>query len=549
MTRLNAGNLGGWTDALLHDGVYWLSRTGGGNMLWQCADWGADPYGRVGELGLAQVDVSQADAVTLTGATGVDCLAVLGGDLWACGWVGDECAFWRYDGSTWTLAGQGGAVAASSRQLLGMALCEWGIVAAGPAGVFVLRGSGVTQEGLAWSGVGVPASYGNPVRVGNTCVVAVRDASGNALAATDGNGVWRRSSGPNVFRLVKWDGALWGFLGETAGTQQLVRLVSEGDSGWIAEWTVTLAGEGSAVDCYTLPAAADGALLLFNAQGATGGFLAGCLRAGELTMGEALPWAAVLSWHSDSGLACGQDAFGGVLPEDGSAGWYANRGQMVQYGSPLGYSWAPVVLFGSDKLQVFSARLEAQTAVKVGPEVTGARLEASVGDGVNRPEVTAAVLSASVGGGISRPEVTAARLEAQTLVKVGPEITGATLEASIGDGVERPEVLAARLEAREAHEPGVGDLLLTFVDDDDDRPATALRIVAGGLLADEAGIAALVRVDAEALGVDAWASYQPAALNETITLRRPGNEVRVLLSAAAGQPPDVSVQYKREETD
>lgn len=96
-----------------------------------------------------------------------------------------------------------------------------------------------------------------------------------------------------------------------------------------------------------------------------------------------------------------------------------------------------------------------------------------------------------------------------------------------------------------------GDRVLWLVDNDDERIATALRVVTDWGPADEAtGLRGLVRCDREDEAVDAWGTYQPFAIGASVEIEQPGNYVRVgIIGSSLRTRPRVAMQLRRESLE
>ena len=97
-----------------------------------------------------------------------------------------------------------------------------------------------------------------------------------------------------------------------------------------------------------------------------------------------------------------------------------------------------------------------------------------------------------------------------------------------------------------AIDPGTEKVLWLL--EEGDRLCSRLRVTLGGLTpAQQAQCRVYVRTDSEALDVDAWHTYQVAALRRNVFLGRPGYTVRIGIVGPDGLPvPDVQVEMVRD---
>lgn len=152
-----------------------------------------------------------------------------------------------------------------------------------------------------------------------------------------------------------------------------------------------------------------------------------------------------------------------------------------------------------------------------------------------------------------------------------PTVPLAEIDWGDGSGTEEPTVGAASIEWDNGDEPGgatVGPTLaLTSAEWADSAPAidpdtekvlwlleegerlcSRLRVTLGSLTpAQQAQCRVYVRTDGEHLDVDAWHTYQVAALRRNVFLERPGYTVRIGIVGPDGLPvPDVQVEMVRD---
>ncbi len=137
-----------------------------------------------------------------------------------------------------------------------------------------------------------------------------------------------------------------------------------------------------------------------------------------------------------------------------------------------------------------------------------------------------------------------------------PTATAVGLEWENGDGGDDPgggsgePVLALAstewADSAPAIDPGTEKVLWLL--EEGDRLCCRLRVTLGGLTpAQQAQCRVYVRTDSEALDVDAWHTYQVAALRRNVFLERPGYTVRIGIVGPDGLPqPDVQVEMVRD---
>ena len=137
-----------------------------------------------------------------------------------------------------------------------------------------------------------------------------------------------------------------------------------------------------------------------------------------------------------------------------------------------------------------------------------------------------------------------------------PTATAVGLEWENGDGGDGPSggsgepVLALAstewADSAPAIDPGTEKVLWLL--EEGDRLCSRLRVTLGGLTpAQQAQCRVYVRTDGEDLDVDAWHTYQVAALRRNVFLERPGYTVRIGIVGPAALPvPDVQVEMVRD---
>ena len=502
--------LGGWSDIAEYDGAIYLSRQNGTTeqyvtesdpVLWKLTDLGGEPAGSVGELPICAVPTATATNVTVDYyAVAIDALCVDGDYLYAVGWreegTTSYVAFWSFDGTDWTLEGQlQRGPYNPSVQFYGLYAMSWGVVASGTAGIYVLRGAGVTREdtGTLVSRGTFTASrvFGQPHSIGVRAMIP--DVSGGVWTS-DGDGVWTHYGdayeGEPFYATYKGDiwrlsAADWGMpttsADETSGigvTQELVRLTDVGSVQPVAQWSKwngmyeVLARIRQGIVMFGVVVEGEGVARQVEGR-------VSVVERNKMMFHQPLDYQVYTARSGTDMLAI---AF--TPPEPNFE--FDEHGELLT-------TWLPLKFQGGVRDGTFYPPVVLRTSPD--PAIWAITLEWADGNGLNRPQVD-----------------------------------GITLEWSAGDGLSRPQVDAITLEWAEDDSPDVvgGDTILYLLDYDP-VPAVAVRLISGGRLADDEALWALVRADKEDVAVDAWPSYQRANFGATVELEEPGCYVRIAI--------------------
>ncbi len=518
--------LGGWSDIIEFGGVVYLSRqndpvtdTPTGErypVLWQVVDLGGEPAGNIGELPICAVPTTDATDVTIdAGAVAIDAMVADGDYLHAAGWreegTTSYLAFWTYDGSDWTLDGQ---LQRARGQLYGLQVMPWGLVASGPAGIYVARGAGVARDDTGTllsrgsfaaapaAGAGL-STLGEPHAIGARALIP--DVRGGVWTS-DGDGVWAHYGDAYVGEpfSAMYRGDIWRLSGASepefgaADSQELVRLTDAGSVQPVAAWLKTTA-------IYEVPARIRQGIVLFGTDmigSSTSREIEGrvtVMERNKLLFHSAIDYQV---YRARSGVDMLALAFDPPAPNYD----FDSNGQLT-------HAWRKAKFQGGVHRGVFYPPVALRTSPD--PAIWGITLEWADGNGLNRPQVDSI-----------------------------------TLEWADGDGDNRPRVDAITLEWARDDSPDVGggDTIL-YVEDYDPVPAVAVRIISSGRLADNEDLWALVRADREDVPVDDWPSYQVVNFGATVELERPGRHIRVAIIKPNGMTddPDIHIQLQREE--
>jgi len=170
------------------------------------------------------------------------------------------------------------------------------------------------------------------------------------------------------------------------------------------------------------------------------------------------------------------------------------------------------------------------------PRANEVSAEWSDGSGGATPTVPLAEIDWGDGSGTEEPTVGAASIEWDNGDEPGGATAGPTLALSSAEWADSAPAI----------DPDTEKVLWLL--EEGDRLCSRLRVTLGGLTpAQQAQCRVYVRTDGEDLAVDAWHTYQVAALRRNVFLERPGYTVRIGIVGPAALPvPDVQVEMVRD---